>query len=122
MAHFATLVFAAAVIRFSIMVPDPSAPLRPPSLIEIPPYSTRIVNDTFSGGKRAGVIVIGNGATYLGVYVFDSQGNCVATDDFANVATRDDLAAEWFAAQTGVYGIAIHNPGRVLNRAELAFP
>ena len=94
----------------------------PPEFVEIPGYFVTSKADDFSGGVRANIIISGNYAAYLGVYVFDPLGNCVAWDDFGNRATYDDLNAEWYPPVEGRYGIDIWNFGRTKSRAELAFP
>ena len=68
--------------------------------------------DRFEGQKRACAIVIGDGHTYLGLYVFDRWGNCVARDDNADTpAARDDLAVEWFPPETASYTVDVRNFG-----------
>src|SRR5437763_1580295 len=68
--------------------------------------------DLFEAQKRACAIVIGDGDTYLGLYVFDRWGNCVARDDFSgSSAARDDLAVEWFPPEVGPYTIDVRNFG-----------
>jgi len=95
---------------------------RPPAFVDVPGYYVASLAEDFAGGVRANIIVSGDGQTYLGVYVFDSHGNCVAWDDFGNRTTRDDLNAEWYPPNTGRYGCDIFNYGRIENQAELAFP
>ncbi|MBI3406878.1 MAG: hypothetical protein HY040_00795 [Planctomycetes bacterium] len=99
-------------------------PIRPhpPEFIEVPGYYVASVAEDFAGGVRANVIVSGNMQAYLGVYVFDALGNCVAWDDFGNRATYDDLNAEWYPPVAGRYGIDVYNFGRFESQAELAFP
>jgi hypothetical protein len=67
---------------------------------------------TFKGGERACVIIVGDGASYLGLYAYDADGNCIARDDYGNFQTRDDAAVEWYPPQTGRYSIEIKNLGR----------
>lgn len=99
-------------------------PIRPhpPEFVEVPGYFVASLAEDFAGDVRANVIVSGNARAYLGVYVFDLHGNCVAWDDFGNRATYDDLNAEWYPPVAGRYGIDIINFGRIENEAELAFP
>ena len=101
-----------------------SGPARPrrPEVVEVPGYLVRSVREEFAGGVRTSVIVSGNGRGYLGVYVYDALGNCVARDDFGNSVTYDDLNAEWYVPVTASYGIDIFNLGRLDCQAELAFP
>jgi hypothetical protein len=79
------------------------------------PYGTVVAYWTFQGGKRAAVIVSGNGATPMGLYVLDADGNCVASDDHGNAATKDDLAAEWFPRANGLYKVEVRNFGGAAN-------
>jgi hypothetical protein len=66
--------------------------------------------DRFEGRKRALAMAIGNGRSYLGLYVFDRRGNCVAWDDYSgSVVGRDDLAVEWYPPETADYDIEVHN-------------
>ena len=94
----------------------------PPEFVDIPAYFFDSVDEFFAGGVRANVIVSGNARTYMGMYIFDKHGSCVALDDFGNRATFDDLAAEWYPPTRGLYSAEIHNFGRLECRAELAFP
>jgi hypothetical protein len=68
--------------------------------------------DVFDSQKRASAIVIGDGGTYLGIYVFDRWGNCIARDDFTgSVAAHDDLAVEWYPPEVGGYLVDVRNFG-----------
>src|SRR5437868_9342886 len=72
--------------------------------------------DRFEGKKRACVVAIGDGSTYMGFYVFDRWGNCVAKDDASEVfATRDDLAVEWYPSETADYTVDVRNFGSARN-------
>jgi hypothetical protein len=79
----------------------------------VEPYGQTSFVNVHDGRKRASAIVIGDGSTYLGVYVFDRWGNCVARDDFAgSPAGRDDLAVEWYPPEVGPYAVDVCNFGR----------
>lgn len=68
----------------------------------------------FEGAVPAKVIAAGtSGQGYLGLYVFDAHGNCVAHDHAITNRTRDDTAVEWVPAQTGLYSIELRGLGRV---------
>jgi len=72
--------------------------------------------DRFEGKKRACVVAIGDGSTFMGLYVFDRWGNCVAKDDVSEVfATRDDMAVEWYPSETDVYTVDVRNFGSSRN-------
>jgi hypothetical protein len=69
---------------------------------------------------RANVIAIGQeGASNLGLYVYDVHGNCVAWDDLGSSSTRDDVAVEWFPMQKERYTIELRNLGAATNRLDL---
>jgi hypothetical protein len=74
----------------------------------------------FKGGERACAITIGDGRTFLGLYVYDKHGNCVAWDDEGQAKkTHDDLAAEWFPTQTGTYVVEVFNIGMLTNNCKV---
>jgi len=75
------------------------------------PYRGVELVQEFKGGERACVIVSGNGLSYLGLYVYDANGNCIARDDHGNYATRDDAAVEWYPSRAGRYAIEVKNLG-----------
>ncbi len=96
------------------------APLQPRKIekADADPFGRTAFVDVFEKDKRAAVIVIGDGQTYLGVYVYDRWGNCVAKDDTSGSATaRDDLAVEWFPLDAGSYTIEVCNFGARLTNS-----
>jgi hypothetical protein len=100
-----------------------SAPLQPGKVkkADVDPFGRTSFVERFEKAKRAGVIVIGDGQTYLGVYVFDRWGNCVAKDDTSgSAAARDDLAVQWFPPEVGSYTIEVCNFGRSTNEFTIA--
>jgi hypothetical protein len=77
----------------------------------VPPNnSVNLVKD-FKAGERTCVVVIGNGMSYLGLYAYDADGNCIARDDRADYPTRDDAAVEWYPPQAGRYTMEVRNLG-----------
>lgn len=74
----------------------------------------------FEVGSIATAIVVGDGQSYIGLYAYDSLGNCVARDDQNFPAARDDLAISWQPTQTEQYWIEVTNLGRMSNVYELA--
>ncbi len=76
---------------------------------EVEPFGQRSYVETFKGGQRACVVVMGSGSSYLGLYVYDDQGNCVAWDDLANAASRDSVAVEWFPLQETTCTVQVRN-------------
>jgi hypothetical protein len=83
-------------------------------------YNSRLYTFTFRGAERSVVIVSGDGSSYLGLYVYDQHGNCVAKDDLSGFPTRDDLAVEWYPHETAPYTIEVKNLGRSFNTYEMA--
>jgi hypothetical protein len=79
------------------------------------PLTSRLYTVEFKGGQRALVLATGNGATFMGVYVYDAQGNCVAWDDEGNLWTCDDLAVDWTPPANAIYTIEVRNAGLVKN-------
>jgi hypothetical protein len=74
----------------------------------------------FKGGERASVIGIGQGATFLGLYVYDEHGNCVTWDDIGTSSTKDDVAVEWFPPTTAPYTLELRNFGVAMNKVDWA--
>lgn len=73
--------------------------------------STDVYNIRFRGGELAMVIVIGDGDTDLDLYVYDNNGNLVASDtDYT-----DNCVCSWTPRWTGNFRIKITNRGRVYN-------
>lgn len=67
---------------------------------------------SFVANELAEVLVSGDGDTDLDLYVYDSNGNLIASDtDYS-----DDCYVRWIPAWTGRYTIRIVNRGPVYNR------
>lgn len=67
---------------------------------------------SFVANELAEVLVSGDGDTDLDLYVYDSNGNPIASDtDYS-----DDCYVRWIPAWTGRYTIRIVNRGPVYNR------
>lgn len=67
---------------------------------------------SFVANQLAEVLVSGDGDTDLDLYVYDSNGNLIASDtDYS-----DDCYVRWVPAWTGRYTIRIVNRGPVYNR------
>lgn len=86
----------------------------------VEPYDYRTYSLVFEAGQRARVIVSGNGATFMGLYVFDEHGNCVARDDQGQRPTQDDLVVEWLPARTARYRVEVRNFGAMPNSFSMA--
>jgi len=78
---------------------------------EIAPRTLRSYFGAFKPDERARAQVFGKGRSTLGIYVFDSRGNCVSWDDNTKLQYCDELATEWVADAAGRYTIEVHNGG-----------
>lgn len=74
-------------------------------------YSTATYRINFVGGERAVVAVVGDGDTDLDLYIYDSNGNLIASDtDYT-----DNCVCVWTPRWTGSFSIRIKNRGGVYN-------
>ena len=87
--------------------------------VPLPPYQQKTLIEPFKGKERSVAVLSGDGATCLGLYVFDMHGNCVDLDDLSRHATFDDLVVEWFPPQDASYTIEPRNLGAVPNDAKM---
>jgi hypothetical protein len=87
--------------------------------IEVPALGSRVFSVEWEGKQRACAIALGDGSTYMGLYVYDIYGNCVAWDDEGMPQTCDDLAVEWRPRQKGVFAVELHNCGLLANNCKL---
>lgn len=71
-----------------------------------------IYNVTFRAGELAIVTVIGDGDTDLDLYVYDSNGNLIDSDN----DYTDNCVCTWTPRWTGNFRIKIVNRGNVYNR------
>lgn len=94
-----------------------SSPLQavPGRVIKLLPYRSLSVIVEFAKEERANVIIVGNGRTPLGLYVYDPAGNCVARDDQVSGKVIDDNAVIWFPTATQKYRIEVRNLGGLEN-------
>ena len=67
---------------------------------------------TFRGDELALVTVIGDGDTDLDLYIYDSDGNLIASDENPD----DNCSCTFIPEETGTYTIKVVNTGRVYNR------
>jgi hypothetical protein len=87
---------------------------------KVGPFGHRAYSKHFEAGRRALVIVSGNGQGLMGVYVYDEHGNCVARDDAVGGPTKDDLAAEWVPERAGRFSVEVYALDRVGNEYHMA--
>jgi len=69
----------------------------------------------FFAGQRAEVIISGNGASDLDLYIYDSEDSLITFDD----SSYDDAFASWTPAWTGSFTIEVYNYGNRANRFSL---
>ena len=75
-------------------------------------YSTDVYTVKCYGGEVTRVVVDGDGDTDLDLYVYDENGNLIASDtDYT-----DYCVAAWRPNWTGYFTIRIVNRGSVYNR------
>ena len=67
-------------------------------------------------GKEITLVVLGEGSSALGLYIYDRDGNCVAHDDQSNFQTKDDLAVSWIPQKEGEYSYELVNLGPIDNQ------
>ena len=71
---------------------------------------------SFRGGEMAEVFVSGDGDTDLDLYVYDSNGNLIASDE----DDSDDCYVRWTPRWTGRFIIKVVNRGGVYNHFGIA--
>src|SRR5713226_9115021 len=96
----------------------PVAPFKQ-QLPQIPQLASQTYSLEFKGGERALVIASGDASTFMGLYVYDAHGNCIAWDDTGTAATLDDLAVDWYPRQTAPYTIDVCNLGPRVNQCKV---
>lgn len=74
--------------------------------------ATDVFHYKFYANSRATVIVSGDGDTDLDLYVYDANGNLIASD----IDYSDDCVCVWTPAWTGSFSIKVKNRGNVYNR------
>lgn len=77
----------------------------------VPAGGTVTLNDTFSADQVAEVYVLGDGDTDLDLYVYDENGNLIASD----TDNLDVCFVRWNPKWTGGFRIVIKNLGGVYN-------
>ncbi|HYV37541.1 MAG TPA: hypothetical protein VE988_17680 [Gemmataceae bacterium] len=108
----AMLALAGSSLASPVTVASPQAP-------EIGGLRNYVTQYEFKGGDRACVIAVGKHKSNVGLYVYDSKGNCVAWDDVGKMATFDDMAVEWYPPQNGIYVVEVHNNGMRSNQCRI---
>jgi hypothetical protein len=68
----------------------------------------------FYGNQPAVASVLGDGATYLDLFVYDAAGNLVASR--ISASTNEIVLVRWTPAWTGTFRIVVVNTGSTWNR------
>ena len=115
-------VFALAIFPLAVFLCVQGSPLEEvkPRQVVIEPYRRFVESLVFAADKPAKVIGIGNGRTYLALYLYDPYGNCVAWDDQGTLSIKDDVYVEFFPHHNEIYSYEIRNQGSSFNRLEIA--
>jgi hypothetical protein len=85
----------------------------------LPGRSITVVRE-YKAGERACAIATGRGLSYLGLYVYDADGNCIARDDRAGWQTRDDAAVDWYPPAKQKYAVEVKSLAGYKNAFDLA--
>jgi len=110
------LTFGLLVLAAPLLVAQDIRPWVPEPFILGPfGYKQTVVNG--SAGLESRALVIGDGRTAVGIYVFDSQGHCIGFDDEPS-DVYDDRIVSWVPAAAGPFDVQIRNLGPSFNRAE----
>lgn len=111
----------AVLLCVSLGSADLVAPRKLEATPSITAFSARSTIESFKPNEGAKVILSGRTSdTILGLYVFDSQGNCVAKDDDTTPQNGVDLAVEWTPSDVAPYAVEVHNVGMNGNAYVLA--
>jgi hypothetical protein len=99
-----------------------AAPVAPekPRILTIGPLSSKTFTVEFKGRERASAIVTSKAnGTYLGLYVYDRYGNCVAWDDLGSPETTGAASVDWFPAEKANYVVEVRNNGSTVNDCKM---
>jgi hypothetical protein len=120
MRHWLWLALAALLLSAPWATTSPVEP-RKPQPVDLGPQTAQFFRLACKGGERTCFIASGQGASPLGVYVYDPHGNCIARDEAVVSRSVDDVAVEWFPVVTTLYTIELRNQGLGPNRMQVAF-
>lgn len=74
--------------------------------------ATDVFEVSFAAGEAATVLISGDGDTDLDLYVYDENGNLVASD----TSSSDSASVSWTPLWTGAFRVEVKNLGNVYNR------
>lgn len=109
----AMVVFLAgsSIPSFAVSAPRAEAEVRYSGRYRVLAYSSRSFSVPFYAGYAGAVALRGDGDTDLDLYVYDPNGNLVASDDDESDYCIVGFTPRW----TGLYTVKIVNRGRVYN-------
>ncbi len=96
------------------MTPDTKGALGGPkrATTEVKAYATDVITLKFKGGENAVIAISGDGDTDLDLYVYDENGNLIASE----TGGSDDCRVRFFPKWNGTFKIKVKNLGNVYNR------
>jgi hypothetical protein len=117
MKRFLLLLAASALLLLAAR--GHGSPVPPVDPFVVGPLSSQTFQAEFMAGKRASAIALGDKSTYIGLYVFDTYGNCVAWDDEGAPDAHYACAVEWFAPEKAVYTIEVRNNSTLRSKCKV---
>lgn len=87
-----------------------------PADIDLLPFATHVVQHELKGQEETRIIASGRAPYYLGLYVFDRDGNCVAWDDFGGTEVREDCGVIFTPPTQGIYRIEVRSFFHLANK------
>lgn len=79
-------------------------------------YSSVRYSTNFYGGQAAEVIIWGDGDTDLDLFIYDGNGNLIASD----TDSLDFCVCSWTPRWTGEFTVVVMNLGSVYNEFDIA--
>jgi hypothetical protein len=113
MKQAAVAVVAVAVVLAAAALADAGRRGGPGKSVKtLPGQMKDVFHITFQGGEKAAVLLVGDGATDLDLFIYDSAGRLVSRQD----GPTDIEGAVWVPNRTEVYRVEVHNLGTTWNR------
>lgn len=116
MKRCATLLGLVALLGLAGMVEAGRFPVPGVDTKRCEAYSSVTYYETFRGGERAIVSIVGDGDTDLDIFVYDMFGNLIVQ----GIGYTDRETVSWTPFATSTYRIVVRNLGGVWNRYSLA--
>lgn len=113
--HLLALVLSLALVASGSASPEGESTGKS-SIAVLPGFVASTESRSFRGLEPSTIVVFGKRSDiFLGLYVFDPNGNCVAHDD-----AGDDLAVQWIPPRSQPYSYEIRNLGMIATPLEMA--